>query len=92
MFCSKHLAVVTHYHPPTPSTTQLPFPPFLDPHPSPRYIQALVPGKLIGWNTELECREARSYNQANVWIQKGFPYSLCYHRGHVWKCSFSVTQ
>lgn len=58
-FCSRHLAVVTHYHPPAPSTTLLPFP--TPPPPLARslpfslslcYIQALLPGQLIGWNTQ----------------------------------------
>lgn len=49
-----------------------PSPPLLDPHLAPRYIQALFPGKLLGWNTDFECGAAGSSNQANVWIQSVF--------------------
>lgn len=82
-FCSQNLAVVTHcitlppslcfIHSPPPSHS-LPLPP-----PCHRYVQAVVPGKPLGWNTECECRETHSYNRANVWILKSLALSLFAH-------------
>lgn len=48
------------------------------------YIQARLPGKRMGWNTDCDSRQAHASNLANVWMRKGFSVeSVCPQGSHV---------